>query len=171
MKLSSYPEVQELAEEFFWLVLVYLPCSLPRRNPCEWGSTYWRAAGVCSTDRPWLVKLHEDLRWWLLFFFVELQLVGKTAAAKGSDREANIVLVLQSVNKMMASTSCRFVLLLQYLNRAEIISETRPSTVTLFTVLQKENTNTFGELSWFLRIIYILVSRLLVGNLPFVSWC
>lgn len=42
-------------------ILVYLPYFLPQRNPCEWGSTYWRAAGVCSTDRPWLFELHEDL--------------------------------------------------------------------------------------------------------------
>lgn len=35
---------------FWWtiltMVLVYLPHLLPQRNPCDWGSTYWRAAGV-----------------------------------------------------------------------------------------------------------------------------
>lgn len=71
-------------------VLVYLSCFLPQRNPCEWGSTYWRAAGVCGTGRPWPFKRDDDPLdcVWISFNW-------KPAAAKGRNINANVILVLQ----------------------------------------------------------------------------
>lgn len=101
---------------FHWrnlvMILVYLPYFLPQRDPCEWGSTYWRAAGVLqywsSLTVLSFVRILENGCFWIA-------VNRKTAAAKGSDIDANIVLVLQYVNnKMMASTSFRFAVLLQF---------------------------------------------------------
>lgn len=67
---------------------------LPRKdNPCEWGSAYWRAAGG-FLSHPWLLRRAE---------------LDATAA---SEKEATVaVLVLQSVNKVMALTSFEFAML------------------------------------------------------------
>lgn len=86
----------------FFLILVRLPLFYPKINPCEWGSAYWRAAGD--------------------FFFSSLTFEESCVwNGSGSRKEAtDAVLVLQSGNKMMASTSFRFAVLLLQENRAQV---------------------------------------------------